>query len=173
MITSVTLSVLALLAMMSAGCTLTQDNASPPRVEDLVGTWMADYNQSASTFDSTGVETLVFRSDGKYQQVYSNGSGYTYESPWNNWYLDSDGFLHLEGGRWYVGGPAKAESDSKGAVLSTKIKDKDVTINLGEEILLVISTRRGATVLEHMPLGDPDSPIVVFFSRTDPGTSEP
>jgi hypothetical protein len=61
---------------------------------DLVGIWHSRY-------DSESTDTITLREDGTYQQVYCQKDGYSYESPWNRWYLEnrpSGGlYLHLEG----------------------------------------------------------------------------
>jgi hypothetical protein len=67
---------------------------------DLVGTWQTKYRGER-------IDTITLRADGTYKQVYRQPDGYTYESPWNRWYLEyrDSGwiYVHLEGMRYYEG----------------------------------------------------------------------
>jgi hypothetical protein len=70
---------------------------------DLVGIWEAHYSIN------DGMDRLVLRADGTYQQVYySQWKKYTYETPWNRWHLErfADGRarIYLEGARYYPQG---------------------------------------------------------------------
>ncbi len=75
---------------------------------DLIGIWEARY-------PGRGVDKLIIKADGTYQQVFDDGKGYVYTSPWNEWRMERlpDGRvrLHLEGGRYYPEGPEIAEAE--------------------------------------------------------------
>ncbi len=63
---------------------------------DLVGTWQANPNGSAS------IDKLVVREDHKYKQEFiNNNTGYKFESGWNEWWIEekiSGGkYIHFEG----------------------------------------------------------------------------
>ncbi len=85
----------------------------PPDAEtaesDLVGTWESRYGRS--------VDTLLIRPDGTFKQVYQDGyaSGYVYETPWSEWWLERfpHGRLrvHLQGARYYIDGISIGERD--------------------------------------------------------------
>lgn len=145
---------------------------------DLVGTWSADYEAAFGKrcwYRMTGVETLTLRADGTYQQVYDDGRGYVYVSPWNRWHLKDDrgaSILHLEEGRFYPLGIEWAEAlaerswqyhaddDGRGQPL-----DLDGT----EAILFVRASaqRPGGVYFLYPPVCAPDVPVYVEFHRVD------
>lgn len=77
---------------------------------DLVGTWQAIY-------DPDRIDTITLRADGTYKQVYRELDGYTYESPWNRWYLEyrPSGwiYVYLEGMRYYANDIETGESGGR------------------------------------------------------------
>lgn len=77
-----------------------------PEAPDLVGIWEAHYPLD------NGVEVLVFREDGTYQQAYENREGYLYVSDWSEWTIsravNGRVWVYLEGGRWFPEGPEVA-----------------------------------------------------------------
>ena len=80
------------------------------QMADLAGTWQAKYTEEVH-----GLETLVLKADGTYQQRFEDSEqGYSYTSPWNKWYIERlpDGrvYVHLEGMRYFPGGIQLAES---------------------------------------------------------------
>lgn len=87
---------------------------SPPgatfHADDLVGVWK-------TTSGRTSVDTLTFREDGTFKQVYRDPAqrDYQYETPWNAWrleWLPDEGVrVHLEGGRYYPDGIETAERE--------------------------------------------------------------
>lgn len=87
---------------------------SPPQAsfqaDDLVGVW-------ETTYGRTRVDTLTFREDGTFKQVYRDPAqrNYQYETAWNPWRLEwlPDGGVrvHLEGGRYYLLGIKIAERE--------------------------------------------------------------
>ena len=145
-----------------------------PRLEasDLVGTWRADYDEDyfgrRCWYTVTGVETVSLRTDGTYQQVYDDGRGYVYTSPWNSWYLEDrkgSAILHLEGGRFYPLGTEFAEALADGS--SHYHSDDDGTgkpLDLdATEVILHVRTKSGQRSLEYPPVCDLDSPAIVNF----------
>jgi hypothetical protein len=85
------------------GCIPGRGLDKPPstsKESDLVGTWQTKY-------PGERIDTITLRADGTYKQVYRQPDGYTYESPWNRWYLEyrDSGwiYVHLEGMRYYEG----------------------------------------------------------------------
>lgn len=77
------------------------------QTSDLVGIWEAHYTYV------TGIEMLVFKEDGTYQQIYEGLNDYLYVSSWNEWQVERrvDGriWVYLEGGRWFPEGPEIAD----------------------------------------------------------------
>lgn len=158
-----------------AGVELSEGRVFTP--PELVGTWRANYaGIEYGAHDGirrlTGAETLILRADGRYQQIYDDGKGYTYTSSWNKWYLESGRVLHLENGRIYPLGIAEAEkrAQSRGAICSylSQIPGKGIIeVNCTEALLYVFgnSVAPGSAVLEHLQVGDPDAPKVVVFYR--------
>jgi hypothetical protein len=73
------------------------------RAEDLVGTWRVSYME-------WGTDTIVIRPDGSYKQIYKekHGDNYTFESPWNKWFLEKlkDGgfYIHFVDGKYFMDG---------------------------------------------------------------------
>lgn len=132
-----------------------------PEASDLVGTWKAVYRDIGFEHAS-GIETLVLRSDGTYQQTYQDGRGYAYTSPWYEWWLDESSIVHLDRGRFYLNGIVEAEMLAEGDALITY---PEVTLD-GTEIILYVwrdANAPGGLVLEHLPVGDGDSPDIVQF----------
>jgi hypothetical protein len=130
---------------------------------DLVGTWKAAY-EDIGFHHVSGVEVLTLRADGTYQQTYKDGKGYVYTSPWYKWRLENGRVIHLEHGRFYLHGIAWAESFENSG---TNIDFDGITLN-GTEIVLYAwrdSSALGGVILEHLPVGDGDSPDIVQFHR--------
>jgi hypothetical protein len=79
----------------------------------LVGTWVAHYSAGP------GVDTLVLRADGTFQQTFQHRTieGYRFETPWNRWWMerfpDGRARLHLQGARFYARGVDTAEREGK------------------------------------------------------------
>lgn len=75
---------------------------------DLVGTWEVNYRDR-------GVDSLILRSDGTFKQIYKDfiWENYVYETPWNNWRLESQSnsrlYIHLSEARYYNQGPGFLE----------------------------------------------------------------
>lgn len=139
-----------------------------------VGTWRADYTGTENLdIKLTGVEILTLRADGTYQQIYDDGKGYVYTSPWSKWYLKSkERILYLEGGRLYPLGVKEAERRAKnprGAALCTYLPyssmDKNVEIDCTDAVLYILPepSVQGGLILAYPEVGDPDDPEYVKF----------
>jgi hypothetical protein len=97
--------------MIVVGCAAGYENPPATLEEaDLIGTWETKYGGGA-------VDQLVLRADGKFKQTYqaSGQNGYTYETDWNDWWLehlpDGRAHVHLQGARFYPDGIEVAERD--------------------------------------------------------------
>lgn len=168
------LASLVVLAAMLAACASTRIDWRRVAESDLIGAWRADYSQSPARVDKSGVETVTLLADHTYQQAYHDGSGYVYEGPWNSWYLDQDGLLHLEGGIWFALGVGEAFKAHQGRVEAITLHGKYVTINLSQEIVLVVDDYNGQIGLESLPIADPDVPgTVLFFRASSLATNTP
>lgn len=141
-------------------------NRRPPKALEpgvLAGVWTTTY-EGIGPFRVSGVETLALRSDGTYQQTYENGS-YVYKSSWNPWWVEDGWIIHLMHGRFYLYGVTWAEDF---ATSGTEVHFMDGTALDGTEIILFArpdSDIPGRLLLEHLAVGDPDSPDVVQFRR--------
>jgi len=100
-------AVLLTLSLTILGCSRAKLEANeetewqcPPLSEEfgessLIGSWHSRYNSASN-------DTIILRADGTYKQVYrQTNDSYTYESPWNRWFLEyrpgGGAYLHLEG----------------------------------------------------------------------------
>lgn len=106
------LLIILVLVMLIASCTTDISKSSNPpetlQEFDLVGTWMANYGSYR------GIDRLVLREDGLFQQTYENPrDGYVFQTSWNQWRLDhlADGRvrIYLKGARYYAGGEPGGE----------------------------------------------------------------
>ncbi len=137
---------------------------------DLVGTWRAVYDvheyDRACWFLVTGVETLTLRADGTYQQVYNDGQGYTYTSPWNKWHFNGR-TLHLEGGRFYPLGIEDAEKLANGQLYYYSDDDgtgRPLELDSTTGVILhAWPSHGGEIILQYPPVCDLDAPLYVEF----------
>jgi hypothetical protein len=128
---------------------------------DLVGTWEAVYGNNR-------VDNLIVKQDRTYKQIYNEPNGYSYESPWNSWYVeyrDKGGvYLHLQGMRFYPLGREWSQDDAQN--LFSELQpfydpDEDRSVKMQGEVILRIHksderwSPRGI-ILVHM-VTDPDS----------------
>jgi hypothetical protein len=169
-------TILALVLSGVVGCR-TVDAVNPFKTftpGDLVGTWRTEYTGiEYFAWDGTrklaGVETLTLRADGTYQQIYDDGMGYKYTSPWNKWRLERGYILHLAGGRFYGLGIRDAESYAHGADLTVRGPGNEKMELIGEMVFFVYpaSSKGGAAQLVSppIPLTDPDTPTTVLLYR--------
>jgi hypothetical protein len=154
---------------------------TPLGPSDLAGTWRAHYEEDQ--FERcgclsvvTGVETLVLRADGTYQQVYEDGRRYVYAGPWSAWYLEEvpgGVTLHLEGGRFFPLGVGGAERLASGQLSYHSDDDgrgNPLDLDGSEVILNVVGSARASSgrYLEYPPVCDLDSPVIVTFYLVTP-----
>jgi hypothetical protein len=156
-----------------SACLSSTDPLAQIKESDVVGTWQAIYADSHANVDPSGIERIVLRGDGTYQQTYTDGSGYRYKSEWNKWYMDSDRLIHLERGRWFPLGIDDSERAMQGQVLSMKIRGKDVFVELVKEIILIVTYSGEQLTLEHLPIAELDVPGIVSFQQVQNVTPQP
>jgi len=148
----------------------------------LVGTWEADYSEESDFglyCNALGLETLEFRSDGTYKQVYHDGRGYEYESSWNAWHLEKrerGTIIHLMDGRFYLLGIQEAEKLANGqsfVYLDDDGRSYPLGLDGSEVILHVFRDDKapGGFVLEYPPVCDLGGSALMEFYRTS--ESEP
>lgn len=58
-----------ILQILLGACAFFNDKLPQVNESDIVGTWQADYSNSSADVDPSGVEVIVFREDGTYQQT--------------------------------------------------------------------------------------------------------
>ncbi len=157
-----------LMATSIAGCCCPCVTFRKLEASDLVGTWRADYDEDyfdrGCWYTVTGVETLTLRPDGTFRQVYDDGRGYVYTSPWNNWYLEdrrAGPVLHLERGRFYALGIEFAEALADGSSHFHSDDDgRGQPVDLdGSEVILQVTKAS----LDYPPVCDLDAPVIVTF----------
>ncbi len=157
---------------------------------DLAGTWRAEYDineykKRGCWIEATGVETLTLKADGTYQQIYDDGKGYVYISPWNRWHLKMDRgyvYVYLEGGRFYPLGIEDAEklasgklffySDDDGTGRPFEL-DSTTGIFLLRSASWYIFTGEYEVTLNYPPVCDLDSPVIVKFYPVSPSPPAP
>lgn len=73
---------------------------------DLIGVWESHYSRYS------GVEFLVIKEDGTYEQIFNDVTGYLYVSEINRWHseISTSGrlFVRFERGRYFPEGPSFA-----------------------------------------------------------------
>jgi hypothetical protein len=168
----------------AGGCRSGTDSSDSAEDAVLVGTWKAEYDEREfhrrGCFAAvTGVETLILRADGTYQQIYDDGEGYVYTSPWNEWY-QRDNRVHLDGGRFYPLGIEDAEKLADGRMSwhtdddgTGHPLDLDNTTGITLQVTrhwYVLEGEREVT-LDYPPVCDLDSPVIVEFHRVDTSVS--
>jgi hypothetical protein len=141
--------------------------------DDVVGTWIADYSQytvpelslSTSPGFVSGKETVILEPDGSYWQTFNTETSIS-----GSWTISDGDVLHLQGAKTYVYGLQFAErlasGDARGIVYDCHGQQIEISQS---ELLLCIRPERNVTggiVLQHLEVGDPDSPEVVTFFRT-------
>jgi len=170
------LKAVLILLLLCSGSMMTcvvVENLSPPKSfvpSDLAGTWQADYDQydipdGLSMGRVHGVETITLRTDGTYQQVFSG----VYTGPWNKWWLEDGWILHLRGARLFIMGIKAAEYFAQGEAEAhwEDCLGREIELD-GTELILCAKpdpNAPGGIILEHLPVGDPDSPEIVEFHR--------
>ncbi|MCB9132121.1 MAG: hypothetical protein H6647_14460 [Anaerolineales bacterium] len=142
--------------------------------EDVVGTWQADYSQFAVPdivlplgFSFVkGIETVILESDGTFQQTFS---GDTEETTHGVWTLEDGDILHLKGAKVYVYGLQFAERLASGQARASGYDCHGQPIEVsGSDLVLCVRPNPnvpGGATLQHLEVGDPDSPEIVNFYR--------
>jgi hypothetical protein len=178
---SIQVAVCTLIALGIPGCCCPAVTLPKPGVSHLVGTWTAEYDKDyfgrRCWYTVTGVETLTLKADGTFRQVYDDGTGYVYTSPWNEWRLEDRGagaVLHLQGGRFYPLGIELAEALADGSFSYHSDDDgRGQPLDLdGTEIILHVRRRSGQTSLDYPPVCDLDAPVIVtFYAVSEPAAA--
>jgi len=173
--------------------------ATPLDEQDITGTWVSHYNELGPWPVSAWLEEdrLIIREDGTFKQIYRDAwqyfyryeipwnewwvesrHFYRYETPWNEWWIepreDGEAWLHLQGGRYYVGGAKWGEQEglvcynddctrSSPRVFLDPVSD-GLTRMVGELILVIREDARGNMILVHMCTSQ-DGCEYDYFSR--------
>lgn len=140
--------------------------------DDVVGTWIANYSQytvpelslSSSPGFVSGKETVILDSDGSFRQTFDTETSTT-----GSWTIINGDVLHLQGAKTYVYGLQFAERLASGDARAVVYDCHGQQIEISQsELLLCIRPEQnapGGIVLQHLGVGDPDSPEVVPFFR--------
>ncbi len=157
-----------------ASCTMPFEPQPTFMPEDVAGAWRADYSQFTVpdvslpvAFDSIdGVETVVLMADGTFQQTFS---GDREETTYGAWTIDVGDILHLEGAKTYTYGLQFADRLANGQARASVDDCHGQPIEIsGADLMLCVRPDRntpGLLILQHLEIGDPDSPQVVTFYR--------
>jgi len=138
----------------------------------LVGCWQAEYVCSAEK--ARIVESLALQENYTYQQTIVKEEEIIYQTQ-GRWWIERvtprSVWLHLEGGRYYVGECFHGRGQSLNGCWLVDVIDWSwhrVTFNTCEETVLSIwqPVFSRDFFLEYL-LGDPDSPTVIRFVRKD------
>jgi hypothetical protein len=108
-----------------------------------------------------------------YQQVYNNGYGYVYTSPWNEWQQQYN-HVHLTQGRFYPLGIKDAEKLAGGSLIWDTDDDgtgqrlyldatTGITLSLSYHWRIFWNERE--ITLDYPPVCDLDSSVTVEFHR--------
>ena len=155
-----------LLAILFAGCISIPSAAI--RQEDLFGVWFADYSQYHTIYSSTFApmdftEKIVLKSDSTYQQFVD-----AEEVAAGSWRYDSStGAVFLDGAMILNEGKLAAEQFASGQRGGMFIGCDNglVEVDGSELILCATHDERLGIVLNHLGIGDPDSPFVITLNR--------
>lgn len=163
--------VMLFVSLMISSCVVKDEiYVDPPddfQESDLIGTWEAHYDGNG-----TGIDRLVLREDGTFQQTYDSLEHHTYQTSWNKWYVEYSGgdlvFVYLEGARFYDEGRSVAEADGIGCPAAKcgvgvpyPFRDpvsKEFVEMAGKLVLIVRSPADAPSelVMKHMLLGVDD-----------------
>ncbi len=163
---------LIVICFIFAACSYFGNQSSSPVLpEDIVGTWQADFSQY-SVFDLhsielvTGTETISFEQDGRYRQFWNNETVAT-----GAWKLKDGPALHLTDARILTSGPQIAEYYAEGRMISNMLdcQGHEIEIDGSVLILCIMASREdsGGINLQHLSVGDPDSPVDIEFYRVE------
>ncbi|MBM4460526.1 MAG: hypothetical protein FJ011_22675 [Chloroflexi bacterium] len=163
------------LMLVLASCSRLLERQRIFTVEEIAGTWQADYSRygvpdmSQLGKPMRGIETVILELNGTFRQSFSgNGNELTQGA----WTLENGDTLHLRGARIYIYGLEFAEALARreARAIANDCHGKNVEIN-GSKLILCVKPDRnapGGIVLEHLEAGDPDAPQIVTFYRTSP-----
>ncbi len=138
--------------------------------DDLFGTWQADYSEyeifNSHTFDFvSGIEQLSFMTDGSYSQYFDDEL--VAQGKWN---LDSNQVLHLHNAKISIYGEEAALkfSQTNARAFTFDCKGDRIELDGSELILCAKQKLSNDIILQHLEVGDPDSPIYITFQRVSP-----
>ena len=165
--------ILILLASLTA-CNIKKGPVYIPyddlKFEYLVGSWQAEYKEEF--FGSFGIEILTINSDGTYKQVFYDSQGIVYENKLGRWSLEdlSSGVaqLQLEEGVFLPGVLFLSLKPTEWETPTFEVIDpaRGESIKFsGKAILNILLDAENGLFLEHLPTGDPDSPVIIKFKK--------
>jgi hypothetical protein len=130
---------------------------NPPKEwqdSSLVGSWQTSYGRAT--------DEIFIQADGTFKQIYKDGkTGYYFETPWNHWWVErlpnEITRIHLEGGRYFLGGVKFAELDGMSQSLnnpgSYSFYDpySNESLDMVRQLILdVRMSKSGEIILHHM-----------------------
>ena len=132
---------------------------------DLVGLWEVVYG-------GTYNDSITFRSDGTFQQVFTTNYGYSYTSPWNKWQVERRPsgciYIHLTGMRYYMSTVEKAEAMSRGITVPLLEPCEDKFLIMSYDLILIVvnvsSLPRGIGLGQLRPDHDTNDKIFKLIS---------
>lgn len=165
-------------SLLLAACVST---AQIPPVEknELVGEWVADYARYKYVAIHDAKEVIVLHTDGTFTQKLLTKGGYQEEHS-GQWRTEkvSEHWLrvYLEGAAYYLYGFGVAHDPAVKIGVWDDVKGEEVTIGGGRTTVILYATRllseSGSLcgrdyelVLQHLPIGDLDTPEYVTFHR--------
>jgi len=132
--------------------------------EEFIGTWEADYSKynlidmsipAAMTF----TEKIVLHSNHTYQQFLDNkkiaDGDWTYDAQTHSVFLA--GAIMLEEGK---------SMEPRFSGISIGCNGDPIEFD-GREVILCAKYKSGSIVLQHLAIGDPDSPVFITFVKVD------
>ena len=177
--------VVNLFVVVFAACHIAQEEPVPPiRGADLIGKWVADYDQyNGLTLPQGGKETLILHENGSFEQYFEKISGIPFQErvsgEWQVEEIDDEWMrISLEGAMYYLDGLHDARNAPKIGAWDP-ILNKHVTIQSGSIVVLyarrllwdskydpkIPCGRKYDIILQHLPVGDLDAPTWVTFCR--------
>ena len=186
-----TFLVLNLFIMILAACHIIQgEPISPIERADLIGKWVANYDQyDYFALPQGGKETLILHENGSFEQYFEKISGIPFQKrssgQWKVEEIDGEWMrISLEGAMYYLEGLQNARNASKLDAWDP-VLNKHITIQSGSLVVLYAKRlswdskydskipcgKKFDIILQHLPIGDLDAPTWVIFCR-DPEASE-
>ncbi len=139
--------------------------------DDLVGSWRVDYSEYDQ--ELSGIETIDIYNDGSFIQSFvSSSESFASKSlPWSLARL-SNGIaqLHLEGGielpQIFISLSETDIEQWKNTVYSLVDPASNERVTFSQEAIInILVDPQGNLLLCHLPAGDPDSPVIICFSK--------